>query len=186
MSDSRPLKSNTTITCYNCNEPGHYSFKCTKKIIKCTICNRLGRLAVNCSKLSGTDTKTNQLEQFVEKSVMKLDIDSTSDRKYFIQLKINGTATQGYVDLGSQCTLIRIVVEDSVIKHTVLIGHSFTKKTGIVITKTADSLIFERVLLTKLKLTLGLEITIQPRRMVVLPVSSDCNYSGTVYVNGTL
>lgn len=28
-------QSSTTITCYNCNEPGHYSFKCTIKITKC-------------------------------------------------------------------------------------------------------------------------------------------------------
>lgn len=234
-SDSRPQnKPNTTVTCYNCNEPGHFSFKCTKKIMKCTICNRLGHLTLNCPRLPSTDIKTNQSQQSTEKSIMKVDVDSTADGKYWIQLKINGTATQGYVDLGSQCTLIRcseairlgitwnvenlpvmrgignnivvplgsayveleiqgilenvqiFVVEDSVIKHTVLIGHTFTEKPGIVITKTTDSLIFERVLSTKLKLTLRFQITIQPRRMAVLPVSCDRTYNGTVYVKGTL
>jgi len=40
------------ITCYNCGEQGHYSFKCTKKIKKCTACNKLGHLTTECRKLS--------------------------------------------------------------------------------------------------------------------------------------
>lgn len=233
-SDSRPSRSNTSITCFNCNEPGHYSFKCTKAIIKCNICNRLGHLSDNCTKVPNSNTKACKAEKSTEKSVMKVDTNSTSDSKYSIQLKINGTATQGYVDLGSQCTLVRrseairlgitwvaenlpimrgignnivvplgsahvdveiqgilenvqvFIVEDSVIKHAVLVGHSFTEKPGIVITKTPESLIFDKTRSTKLKLSLQLQTTIQPRRMVVLPVSCGCNYSGTVYVKGTL
>lgn len=33
---AKPAPS-TTITCYNCNEQRYYSFKCNKKIMKCTV-----------------------------------------------------------------------------------------------------------------------------------------------------
>ncbi|KAA5612362.1 hypothetical protein F3H11_35300, partial [Pseudomonas aeruginosa] len=34
--------SNNGIRCFNCNEIGHPSFKCTKLIAKCTTCGGIG------------------------------------------------------------------------------------------------------------------------------------------------
>lgn len=59
ISNTRPMKLNDStknITCYNCNETGHYSFSCNKKILKCNNCNRLGYLTTNCSKLPNNDS----------------------------------------------------------------------------------------------------------------------------------
>lgn len=39
---SRAGPSNNGIRCFNCNEIGHPSFKCTKLIAKCTTCGRIG------------------------------------------------------------------------------------------------------------------------------------------------
>ncbi|KAL4719182.1 hypothetical protein ACJJTC_006858 [Scirpophaga incertulas] len=156
------------------------------------------------------------------------------DSKYLIDLKLNGTLTQGYVDLGSQCTLLRyslakqlnlplsnenlpvmrgigdniviplgsacidieiqniiekvnvFIVGDSVIKYPVLIGHSFTEKPGIVITKTTDSLIFKRHCTGKQLLVCRESITIEPGQMSIVSVSSENDYSGFIYVRGSL
>lgn len=120
--------------------------------------------------------------------------------KYLINVKLNDQLSQGYVDLGSQCTLIKYceakrlgikwtmgplptmrgignnvilplgkaivkieiqniietieayIVEDSVMKYATLVGHSFTEKPGINITKTNDALIFSRAISSKLRL----------------------------------
>jgi len=62
----KPVKSATsTITCYNCNERGHYSFKCTKKITKCTVCNKLGHLATSCPRLPSDDKGNDAKEKTV-------------------------------------------------------------------------------------------------------------------------
>ncbi|CAL1671667.1 unnamed protein product [Lasius platythorax] len=100
----KPAKSATsTITCYNCNEQGHYSFKCTKKITKCTVCNKLGHLATNCPRLPSN----NKSSDTKEKTVMLVNLDEVNDKKYIMNLKINDQFITGYIDLGSQCTLLR-------------------------------------------------------------------------------
>jgi len=93
----------TPITCYNCGEQGHYSFKCTKKIKKCTACNKLGHLTTECLKLS-TEIKN---EEFIEKNVMLCKLEGTGNNKYVTILKVNGKQINGYIDLGSQCTLLK-------------------------------------------------------------------------------
>ncbi|XP_070526479.1 uncharacterized protein [Cardiocondyla obscurior] len=91
------------VICYNCNEQGHYSFKCTKKIIKCTVCNKLGHLTINCSKLP-SDVKNADVK---EKAVMLVKMGNMSNNKYKLNVEINGQPMVGYVDLGSECTLLR-------------------------------------------------------------------------------
>lgn len=93
----KPVKSATpTITCYNCNEQGHHSFECTKKIMKCTVCNKLGYLAINCPRLppnaNSSDTK--------EKTVMLVNLDEIK------KIHNEGKWLIHYMDLGSQCTLL--------------------------------------------------------------------------------
>ncbi|KAL4718086.1 hypothetical protein ACJJTC_005710 [Scirpophaga incertulas] len=100
------------------------------------------------------------------------------------------------IPLGSACIDIEIqniiekvnvfIVGDSVIKYPVLIGHSFTEKPGIVITKTTDSLIFKRHCTGKQLLVCRESITIEPGQMSIVSVSSENDYSGFIYVRGSL
>ncbi|KAL0902042.1 hypothetical protein ABMA27_000009 [Loxostege sticticalis] len=232
-SDGR-LKSqtSTSVVCYNCSETGHFSFRCPKKILKCNVCNRLGHTTINCPQLPNESNKSNEKKS--DKSVMQVDVDDSSNNKYFTSLKVNGNNTEGYIDLGSQCTLMQrneairmgiiwsvgelpvmrglgnnivmpigtanveieihnitekvdiYIVEDGIIKYPVLIGHSFTEKPGIVIIKTTDSLTFKRENPIKIHLFLKQEVQIQPYQMITIPVHSESNYSGPVYVRGSV
>ncbi|XP_063385849.1 uncharacterized protein LOC134671914 [Cydia fagiglandana] len=44
---SRLSNVNSSITCFNCKEMGHPSFKCNKPVVKCTLCDRLGHSATH-------------------------------------------------------------------------------------------------------------------------------------------
>lgn len=106
-SETKTLKlhNNASIVWFNCNEPGHYSSKCTKKTLKCNICSKLGHLSVNCPRLPPDPaSKINELK---EKVVMSIETNNLKDNKYLMDLKLNGEFIRGYMDLGSQCTLIR-------------------------------------------------------------------------------
>lgn len=233
-SETRTPKSqnNTSIVCFNCNEAGHFSSRCTKKILKCNVCNRLGHLSINCPRLPSDSISKGDKSK--EKDVMRIETNISDDSKYLILLKLNGDLIQGYVDLGSQCTLIRhseavrlgiawtdnnlptmrgignsivrplgvsnvtieiqdiveevvaYIVDDSVIKYSVLIGHSFTEKPGITITKTTDSLIFTRDRSVKLLLCLKTDVILPPKEMFTLPCISTNKYSGSVRVSGSI
>lgn len=233
-SETKTSKSNNiaSVVCFNCNEPGHFSSRCTKKILKCNVCSKLGHLSINCPRLPSDSV--NKIDKPKEKDVMRIETNNTNDSKYLIDLKLNGEVVQGYVDLGSQCTLIRCseavkrgitwtvsnlptmkgigesivipvgvsnviieiqgimeevnayIVDDSVIKYSVLIGHSFTEKPGIVITKTTHSLIFTRDRSVKLELNLKTDIVIPSKEMYLLPCFSINKYSGMVHVSGSL
>ncbi|XP_022830950.1 uncharacterized protein LOC111359588 [Spodoptera litura] len=119
MLNSKPIRfteASKIVKCYNCNETGHYSYNCTKKVIKCSNCNRFGHLANSCSKSSANDAS--KIERNTEKSVMAL---STTTRenydKYYITLKVNDRPLRGYIDLGSQCTLLRRSVAENLNIH---------------------------------------------------------------------
>lgn len=60
--ESKTFESQTSVVCYNCNETGHFSFKCPKKILKCTVCNRIGHLTVNCPRLPHDSSKESEIE----------------------------------------------------------------------------------------------------------------------------
>ncbi|KAH9631750.1 hypothetical protein HF086_014751, partial [Spodoptera exigua] len=79
-----------------------------------------------------------------------------------------------------------LIVEGNIIKYPVLIGHSFTERPGIIITKTYDSLIFTRELTNKLHLELVSDTSIRAKEMCLVEVSSTSDYSGPVYVRGSL
>lgn len=198
--------------------------------MKCTVCNRLGHLATNCLKLPADDKNNNAKE----KAVMLIKLDDVSDNKYVVSLKINGRPVTGYVDLGSQCTLMRYsqaismgitwsvndlpamrgignnivmpigsatvtieicsivesvliyIVDDNVIRYDVLIGHSFTEKPGIVIVKITGSLAFKRDSPSRCPLNLREDTALPPGELMVVPVCSNVDYSGHVYVRGSL
>lgn len=143
----------------------------------------------------------------------------------------------GYIDLGSQCTLIRysdasrlgitwdrnpsgdlpvlrglggntviplgaarveikiqeivenieiFIVEDSVIKYPVIIGHNFTERPGIVLIKTDDSLEFTRKRPLKLNLILQKDVLIPSQHTMAVPVITGDHYSGLAYVTGSV
>ncbi|KAH9639831.1 hypothetical protein HF086_015682 [Spodoptera exigua] len=109
--DSKTSKpsSSTSITCFNCKEVGHFSVKCPQKLRRCNICKRIGHVTIDCPQLSNEKSK----DVSTEKKVMKVDVEDTSNEKYMISLKINDVLVRGYVDLGSQCTLIQYSVAKS-------------------------------------------------------------------------
>lgn len=102
---SSKFQPNSPVVCFNCNELGHFSFRCPKKILKCNICNRLGHLAINCSRVSNDLNK--KVDSATDKTVMQIENSNSSNDKYYLSMKVNGTKTHGYIDLGSQCTLIQ-------------------------------------------------------------------------------
>lgn len=165
---------------------------------------------------------------------MLIKLEDVNDNKYVMNLKINDRLIIGYIDLSSQCTLLRYsravgmgitwsvnnlsvmqgigdnivmpvgaatatieicdivesvdiyIVDDNAIKYDILIGHCFTEKPGIVILKTADSLVFERNSLIRCTLRLRNDIVMQPGVLTAVPIYSDVGYSGHVYVRGSL
>ncbi|CAH2097483.1 unnamed protein product [Euphydryas editha] len=97
-------KNNSTrpdITCFNCHNIGHPSYKCPKPLVKCTTCNFLGHDASNCSK--GKENK-NTLK---DKNILEVLVTEDSNDKYKILININGIVTKAQLDLGSEATLIR-------------------------------------------------------------------------------
>ncbi|KAL4720826.1 hypothetical protein ACJJTC_007796 [Scirpophaga incertulas] len=78
------------------------------------------------------------------------------------------------------------VVEDDVLTYPVLIGHSFTEKPNILITKTPDNIIFNRVNSEKIKLITSTDTEIPSNQLKPIHVRADFLISGIVYVVGSL
>lgn len=52
LHDNQPDSSKpAVIRCFNCNEIGHPSFKCSKPLLTCTICKRVGHQSIDCKRL---------------------------------------------------------------------------------------------------------------------------------------
>ncbi|XP_064292537.1 uncharacterized protein LOC135309870, partial [Plodia interpunctella] len=79
-----------------------------------------------------------------------------------------------------------LVVDDNVIKYPVLLGHTFTEKPNIIITKTPDKIIFERICDSKLFLMVQVDVTVPPNRLNSIPVEAHSKYSGSIYIYGTV
>lgn len=78
-------KSNASASqkCYNCQEIGHFSFNCPKKILRCNVCKKMGHITINCPKLQN-DNKDNK-DSVTEKSILHVDVEDTND-KYNLNL----------------------------------------------------------------------------------------------------
>lgn len=227
------------IKCFNCNEVGHPSFKCTKPLLTCGICKRIGHQSVNCKRLprnSNEVGKRNDPDQVVS----EIKLTGVLDEKYVLPIIVNGISKSCYVDLGSQSTLIRIsdfkdldmifdtenlpklkgfgnsiieplgksvvqlqvqsvttsvevlIVPDDLLKHSVLLGHTFTEQAGIIIIKTDEHLIFQKqpslaredVKSKKLKLVVSSDVCVTS--MNAIPVQADDNVTCKVYVRGSI
>lgn len=79
-----------------------------------------------------------------------------------------------------------LVVNDAALKYPVLLGHSFTEKPGLVIIKTTDQIVFEKVTIKKIFLMAQDNVTMDPGQIVAVPVESRTSFTGQVYVNGTI
>lgn len=229
---SKNLKTNKPevgrVICFNCNEPGHPSFKCSKPILKCGRCNLLGHLASSCSKPENVQ-KTNS-----EKSVLNITSQKSSSI-YTFYIGINGSNIQCHLDLGSECTLIRLtdamrlgitwstndlpllkglgnipyqpigwskvdiqvqditerdveilVISDNLINYPVLLGHSFSERPGIKITKSENKLEISKSNLVKVHLHCDKQICLSPGEIKPIPVQSTKPYTGTTFVTGGL
>ncbi|CAH2100996.1 unnamed protein product [Euphydryas editha] len=121
-----------SIKCFNCNLEGHVSFKCPDPIMKCSNCHRLGHQVVTCPRLSRIQTPIKDVTNS-EKSILKLDLDKQNDQtsstsellkqdvythreinktdspndKYIMTIRVNDNPLTCYIDLGSECSIIR-------------------------------------------------------------------------------
>lgn len=90
------------------------------------------------------------------------------------------------IEIGNISETIDAYVDDSVIRYEILIGQNFTEQPGIVIVKTAESLTIDRNPSTKLSLILQNDTIAQPGESTIIPIYCDVNYSGNVYIRGSL
>ncbi|CAB3241848.1 unnamed protein product [Arctia plantaginis] len=79
------------------------------------------------------------------------------------------------------------VVEDYVLRHPILLGHSFTEKPQIVITKTPDRIIFHKIPCSKkIHLFCRDDTSIPIEGLRAVPVINNTLEKGTVYVDGSI
>lgn len=110
-SRSVSLKSDTKMVCYNCDEAGHPSFRCSKPPAKCSTCDKLGHQSVHCFKnksIKDREKDSNPTNDKTEKRVAQLSHTDDPTAKYIITIKINNNFVDCHLDLGSQCSLIRL------------------------------------------------------------------------------
>ncbi|KAL0878798.1 hypothetical protein ABMA27_003828 [Loxostege sticticalis] len=234
---SRDGVSNNNIKCFNCNEIGHRSLKCDKPAVKCTYCDKLGHQLEHCYKYKSniaSEREQGQAKDKNEKQVSRLSVDDAND-KYIIDIKVDNTVVKCHVDLGSQCSLIKVskakelglnvvvsenlpvlkgiggnlvvpvgvttgsvnvqniietidmyVVEDYIVNQPILLGHSFTEKPNIIITKTPTELIFQQIKGSKIPLRLVKQVTIPSKLTIPVLVKSDSQETGYILVHGSL
>ncbi|XP_041988588.1 uncharacterized protein LOC121739984 isoform X1 [Aricia agestis] len=118
---------------------------------------------------------------------------------------INGPRLRGlgnipYLPLGRTTTNIKIqgvseddvevyIVDDKLINCNILLGHTFTERPTLKITKTPNDLKFERIEHEhdlKLQLRLANDIEIKAGEMKAVNVISDVSCNGYIYVNGSI
>ncbi|KAL0832340.1 hypothetical protein ABMA28_001773 [Loxostege sticticalis] len=222
-----------TIKCFNCGEVGHPSFKCSKPLISCNICKRLGHLASACRRLQKNiiDDKNT-----IDKSVSEVKLAGNLDDKYVLPILVNNKPKTCYIDLGSQCTLIKLsdfnelgveylctklpslkgfgdslispigkaivnlkvqgvsvdtevlIVQDSLLKYSILLGHTFTEQSGITIIKTDEQLIIHKRPLNneRPRLNLKVDADIEVQSISAVPIKADTETSCNFYVDMVL
>lgn len=80
------------------------------------------------------------------------------------------------------------IVDDHLINYPVLLGHSFSERPNVQITKTSTELIFKRIQdhFVKLSLTVACDITIPENCLMAVRVRSNSHNFDNVYVAGTV
>ncbi|KAG7309482.1 hypothetical protein JYU34_005450 [Plutella xylostella] len=235
--DLQSNANSTPIKCFNCDELGHPSFKCSKPLVTCNICKKLGHQSNSCRRINKKydDNKTN------EKKTSEVKLVGTPDEKYVLPITVNGISKHCYVDLGSQSTLMRLsdfnelglqynnidlpilkgfgsslikpvgksllklvvqgvsadvevlIVEDSLLKYPVLLGHTFTEQSGVVIIKTDKHLRLHKQIdnaadyentVNKIKLIVSENTTIPS--IAAVPVQCETKITSDILINESL
>ncbi|CAH2218004.1 jg19309 [Pararge aegeria aegeria] len=233
-------KPTSSLKCHNCNTIGHRSSRCEKPPVKCTTCDRIGHLTSNCYRNAGRLTadagKDSTLGNSKQKQVSEVVAEDSGIDKYVMDIKVNGSTISCHVDLGSQCSLIRVsavkslglqifnranlptlrgigaslvsplgkviatvvvqgvsetidlyVVEDYVLMHPVLLGHSFTEKPDVLIIKTPNEIQFHKMPPNKIRLVATYDCEIPCNTMRAVQVTTDTQILDCeVHVKGTL
>lgn len=107
------------IICFNCGEPGHIRTKCTQPMKRCNICRRVGHIAKDCKNNKSHDlinlsNNNNGPENVIQtttlssdKTTMSISANGSDCDKYFKNIKLEGFERQAFVDLGSNCSLLK-------------------------------------------------------------------------------
>lgn len=106
-SGNQPKQAGRTTVCFNCRQEGHYSSQCTQPRRKCTKCSKLGHLAEQCTEVKPPPT---------DKKVLQVSQEGTN-QKYFKTAFVNGIPFEAFIDLGSECSMIRSSEFGKVSKH---------------------------------------------------------------------
>ncbi|CAK1579718.1 unnamed protein product [Parnassius mnemosyne] len=104
------VRRQVLITCFNCGEQGHTVTRCSKELIKCKKCRRYGHTEKDCNGFADPTKKDQRLilnTTNTTKSVLKITNNDSRGNKYYKQVKVNGQIISGFIDFGSQCTLLR-------------------------------------------------------------------------------
>lgn len=105
----KPITTNQ-VKCYNCGESGHIVTRCSKAIVKCRKCRRFGHDEKNCTqqfepRAPIEQSKTTSAPN--SKNILNIVTAGRGSEKYFKPIVVNGRSMTSFVDLGSQCTLLR-------------------------------------------------------------------------------
>lgn len=227
------------MTCYNCDQTGHPSFRCDKPPAKCTTCDKTGHLSAHCFKNKHINKDREKVfsqdKNKNEKQVAQLNLAQDLTAKYMFDIKINDNDIDCHLDLESQCSLIKLtkakelnldiavpedlpvlrgiganlispvgmtmvsvevqgikktinlyVVDDYVINQSVLLGHSFTEKPDIIITKTPTAVIFKKIQNIKMQLVTSKNVEIPSNTLRAVPVIANPKEDARVYVDGSV
>ncbi|XP_062527420.1 uncharacterized protein LOC134199843 [Bombyx mori] len=97
-----------------------------------------------------------------------------------------GVATVSVEVQGLKKTIEIYVVEDYVLSYSALLGHSFTEKPDIIMTKTPTKIVFERLACTKIRLIVEDDTEIDGNVVRPIIVNADGQGNGSIYVHGSL
>lgn len=99
------------VTCYNCQQVGHYKSQCPKPIIRCNRCSLSGHTAEKCPTAKNGTTSTAPKEA---KSVLCINGLEPKSSKYYKQAFVNGVALDSFIDFGSTATMISVSGANSI------------------------------------------------------------------------
>ncbi|KAL4702672.1 hypothetical protein ACJJTC_007103 [Scirpophaga incertulas] len=108
---SRPTPRNFRYL--NCKQEGHMVAQCKLPLKKCAKCSRIGHESEQCyTKVSTTGktvlkVSTDNVQSGSNSALSPSAAVSSSSKKYFKQILVNGNAILAFIDFGSECSMIK-------------------------------------------------------------------------------